>query len=204
MFYTNKTKANQDAFILKYCSTSSIQRRRPTTCDRTSKIFQTKCFVPERNTKRLVPVCQKSFLSILCITRPRLNYIMRIFHEQGKPPVERRGGDHCSHKNELKKSAVESFLSSVKCIESYYSKIQTNVLYLSSELTITKLFEIYNENSHPELKVKQSCFRSIFKSKFYQGFKLPRVDACSTCTELSDKINQCMDEILLHKSECTH
>ncbi|XP_065361529.1 uncharacterized protein LOC135955147 [Calliphora vicina] len=83
----------------------------------------------------------------------------------------------------MKKSAVSSFLSSLKCVE-------------SNELNKNKLFKIYNENSPDELKVKKTYFRSIFNSKFNLEVKLPRKIVCSTCSDLSDKITTCMDKHL--------
>ncbi|KAF9806466.1 hypothetical protein SFRURICE_001261 [Spodoptera frugiperda] len=138
-------------------------------------------------------VTSKSFLAILGITRARLNYVTKVFHEQGQVPIEKRGGNHRSHQFVEKKAAVVCFLNSLKCVESHYCRSQTKRHYLPSELTINKLYKMYNKSCAIELKVKGSYFRSIFNTKFNLGFKVPRVDVCSTCTELAEKIKKCTD-----------
>jgi len=56
--------------------------------------------------------------------------------------------------------------------------------YLSSDLSINKLWEMYNEEAHADLKVKKGYFRKVFNTNFNLGFKSPQSDMCSTCISL--------------------
>ncbi|XP_028173200.1 uncharacterized protein LOC114362131 isoform X2 [Ostrinia furnacalis] len=61
--------------------------------------------------------------------------------------------------------------------------------YVSSDLNIKKMWRLYQENQTDEnLKVRHCFFRRIFVVHYNIGFKTPRVDICSKCSELSEKI----------------
>lgn len=51
------------------------------------------------------------------------------------------------------------------------------------------MWRLYQENQTDEnLKVRHCFFRRIFVVHYKIGFKTPRVDICSKCSELSEKI----------------
>lgn len=141
----------------------------------------------------------KSFLSVLQVKRTRVENIVKRYNKETTMPYESRGGDHISHKFENKKNAVISFISSLKCGESHYCRSQTERKYLPSELNIRILLKMYNASVEGNdsidesrqvvsLKVKEGYFRRIFNRHFNLGFGNPRVDVCSTCTELNEQI----------------
>lgn len=70
----------------------------------------------------LVPVCKKLFISTLCISRDRVQLLMRKFHESGNAPKECRGGDRRTKEYENKKEAVKAFILSLQILESHYCR----------------------------------------------------------------------------------
>lgn len=194
-FYNEKTKPLQDAFILKYIQHTKIKRRRPSTATNRIQDIRCKYFVPTR-TKSLIPVCLNTFMSILKVSRFRINNIVRKFIDTGQMPQERRGGDRVRNKNQAKMRSVQQFLNSLKCSESHYCANKSGRKYLPAELNIRKLWTMYNNQQEEVPYVKESYFRTIFNTKYNLGFGSPRVDVCSTCLQYSEKIKRAGEETL--------
>lgn len=57
----------------------------------------------------MIPVCQKTFTMVLCISKDRIKGVMRRFYEK-EMAKERRGGDRKSQKFEEKRQAIQAFI----------------------------------------------------------------------------------------------
>ncbi|VVC87681.1 unnamed protein product [Leptidea sinapis] len=114
--------------------------------------------VESLSSKKRVPVCQTFFLKVLQITKYRVQTVMKEYFENGVLLTEKRGGDRVSQKNARKKLAVIGFIENLHCDEPHYCRGNTKRYYLSSELSINKLWRLYNtqaetiwaENSFPK------------------------------------------------------
>lgn len=113
---------------------------------------------------------------------------MKEYYETGKLLQEKRGGDRVSQKNIHKKEAVMKFINSVPCTEPHYCRGNTTRYYLASELSINKLWKMYNSQAADDLKVKKCYFRRIFNTKYNLGFGTPRTDVCATCLRFSSEL----------------
>lgn len=188
-FYAIHQKDKQDAILIKYCDNKVTKRRRPKNGVNQGKDFQIKCFVP-RLRGEVVPVCQKAFLGILGLKKGRLQFVLKKFFSTGKSPHDERGGDRKSVKNVGKRQAITNFILKLKCTESHYCRSRSTRQYLPSELSVNKLFSMYNSQANDNLKVKSWLFRSVFNTKFNVGFKRARTDMCSTCLQLNEQIQR--------------
>lgn len=191
-FYEVKQKIYQDNFILKYCKTVPVKRKRPKNSTHRGKIFQTQFYVMSAQ-KRLIPVCKKSFMEILGITRRRIDTVSKNYFKTSQPARENRGGDRLSEKYRAEKESVMNFINKFKAVESHYCRGQSERLYLDSNLNITKMWSMYQSGNNGQ-PVKKSYFRQIFNTKYNLGFGSPRTDVCSTCLQLTEKIKSCSDE----------
>lgn len=191
-FYEVKQKIYQDNFILKYCKTIPVKRKRPKNSRHSQKIFQAQFFVLSQQ-KKFIPVCKKSFMEILGITRRRIDTVTKNYFRTSLPAQENRGGDTKSEKYQCKKQSVMNFINKFKAIESHYCRGQSERLYLDSSLNITKMWTMYQIDNN-EQPVKKSYFRHIFNTQYNLGFGTPRTDVCSTCLQLTEKIKRCSDE----------
>lgn len=186
-FYALPDKIHQDNFILKYINVTKIARRRPASGEGVPKTISIKYFVRLKNTG-VVPVCRLAFLSILLLTKNRINGVANRHFRSGRCAFETRGGDRHSKRFAERKEEVCSFIRKLQPIESHYCRDRTNRKYLASELNITKLWTMYDNAVATDHKVKLSYFREIFNTKFNIGFGTPRTDVCSTCLQFSEKI----------------
>lgn len=193
-FYESKEKYVQDNFILSHAISKPVKRRRQTTGQKKERLFSTKYFVRDFDTLNTIPVCKESFKNILGIKDSRIDNINNAGFETGKVKQEKRGGDTKSRKYLPRKEAVVKFITSLQCVESHYCRGRSQRKYLSSQLTINKLFRMYDSQSDASVKVKQSYFRHIFNTNFNLGFGHPRTDMCSVCIELSERIRSEKDK----------
>lgn len=171
-----------------------IKRRRPKSGTNTQKEARAKYFIRNLN-KDLIPVCYNTFLKALRVSRFRVNRIAQRYHMDGEMAKERRGGNTTGNKFVAKKENVMQFLNKLKCSETHYCVNRTGRKYLPAELNITKLWRMYiAETENENLHVKQHYFRYIFNRSYNLGFGSPRVDVCSTCLSLQEKIKACKNE----------
>lgn len=131
-----------------------------------------------------VPVCQNAFRSLHGITGRRIQTLQSQLINEGKIKKDGRG-KHVNRPHRLKDSVLEHIhehIKSLKGRKSHYSLHESNKLYLSEELNIKKLFEMFKE-LYPEDKASYESYRSIFNTHYNIGFGYPRCDTCSTCDE---------------------
>lgn len=187
-FYSHKTKILQDAFILKYVIADDPSRKSKTFLDREPKMFFGKFFVPTPSGTQL-RVCRQTFLRSLNLKKHRVQGIIKRHKLSGTMPSEGRGGDHKSANNRDKLSSVKKFIEKLKCCESHYCRSKTVArMYLPSELSVQKLWKMYEAECNEEQHVKESYFRKIFNTNYNLGFGTPRSDVCSVCTQYNEKI----------------
>lgn len=148
-------------------------------------------------------VCERAFRQILGVGNSRIQNITRSYATTANVAQEKRGGDHTSFRYKEKKESVISYIKTLKCLESHYCRGRSRRKYLSSDLNIEKLARAYNATVNDQLKVKTSYFRYVFNNNFNLGFGSPRVDVCSTCLELVEKIKQETDPRKLSAIEAT-
>lgn len=187
-FYSTSRKVVQDSFPLKYTVQNKPARTsRAKIAGSSRKTTSNSYFIPTK--KGPVQVCAKSFLTILGVSKYRVQILCRTHLTTGLPPKENRGGDRRSKFNENRKKLVTEFLKKLEPVESHYTRDKSTRLYLPCELNLKKLWRMYNENTDKaENKVKYSFFRNIFNFDFNMSFKTPTTDACSTCIQLQSQI----------------
>ena len=137
---------------------SSPKRRRPRANTRKSTSMIVAYHIPVGLNRYMKPVCAKFFAKLFGFGHSRLNTIAKSVM-CGEECRERSGGDHKKEKFAAKREKVISFISNLKGRESHYSRKKSQRLYLSSELSISKLFKLYNASVSSELKVKKFFFK---------------------------------------------
>lgn len=187
-FYSTNKKQIQDAFILKYTAPVDVTRWRPKDGSKQRRQFQVKCYVGTKKNK-LIPVCQRSFLLILQITRTRLHTVVHRYFETKEMPRERRGGDRKSGMNLANVNAIISFLNTLKCSDLHNCVSKTGPKrYLPPELNVKKLYKMFLSKNEGQKFGKEWLFRSVVTQKFCASFRTPQTDLCFTCYQLKRRI----------------
>lgn len=135
-----------------------------------------------------LPVCHKGFMSIHGITNRRTQTLKKSLAMRGMAPVDGRG-KHTNRPHKLSQDKIDTIcehIKSFKARNAHYSLCDTKKKYLSEELNIKKMFELYL-TQYPQGQVSYEIYRQIFNTKFNLSFGYPRTDTCSTCDEYLSK-----------------
>lgn len=197
--YCSSNKQLQDQKVSRLISHNGVKRQRSRTTNclglglpQKSKphSFSAHYMFPIANGNN-VTVCKSFFLHLTTFKSDRVRQILRKLRH-GEDFVENRGGDRVSQKSILKKNSVREFIGNLKGSESHYNRKKTKRVYLSSDLSIKKLWTIYNSSTTSDLKVTKSMFRRIFCTEFNVGFKSPASDICGYCAMMDNKIKNAL------------
>lgn len=187
-FFQHHTKVQQDIFLTRLISPYAPERRRDSKVSRDKqkkRQFSTTYFL--KDVKKPRPVYQKLFLKVFSLKKDRVNTIAKTIFE-GSIPREKRGGDRKSAKSLEKIEALKKFIGKFPATESHYNRSKSKRIYLSCELSQSKLRRMYNYSVPPNLQIKKTMFQKVFTQCFNIGFKSPASDACGTCILLNNQI----------------
>ena len=160
--------------------------RRPDGKEHYDASYRYKVRVKRRNGIEEVDICSKAFISMHGITRAKLVHIQKSLKTFGVAPVDKRGQHSSKHRklSDDLSGKIFDHISSFRGRLSHYSLKDSKKLYLSEELNIRKMFQLFKEK-HPNLSVSYDTYRNIFNTKFNISFGYPRTDTCSTCDEFT-------------------
>lgn len=100
----------------------------------------------------------------------RLQHIL-VTLEEGRPFVERRGGDRVSKNFESKKNSVRNFTGNLQGTESHYNRNKSKRIYLQGDLSIKKLCNIYNSlQVTPNFILRFQCSERYFAVNLISDF----------------------------------
>lgn len=188
--YRNKSKVDQDNFLLNYIQSKEPNRSRPRSANPRSRIMAD-YFVRKIN-GTLVRVCAQTFSSITGISRFRINGINKSFKSTGEIRIEKRGGSRLKKKDTEVTDSIVQCIQTLKCRESHYGRAKSVRVYMDPELSVKKIWKLWQRNSLQNSKpvASYSKFYNIFQTRFNIGFGSPKTDACSFCEECTVKIKK--------------
>lgn len=206
-FYSKPDRQVQNEYILKYTTCETPRRSRPRT-DVQEKNVTIKYFMNKRRdgVVQRVQVCKKTFIETLGVSRDRVQNLCKQFFQSGITPVDKRGGFKNAAKFEHKRHAFKNFIESLRPIDKHYCRSKnTHRYYLSSDLSIAKLHNMYNESVLQNLHVNYEYFRTYFEQNYNIGFGTPSTDVCSFCLMHKEtiKFSQDPDEKIKLQTELT-
>ncbi|KAJ8893388.1 hypothetical protein PR048_005979, partial [Dryococelus australis] len=116
----------------------------------------------------LMQVCGKSFLSILGVSKFRVQNICKQHLKTGRSPSEKCGGDTRLRKYLGKRHQVHKYIKSIKCVESHYTCEQSVIKYLR---------DAYNNGINGQNQVKYNFLLGYFYEQFQYQFQVSS-DGC--------------------------
>ncbi|KAJ8251689.1 hypothetical protein GJAV_G00224050 [Gymnothorax javanicus] len=128
----------------------------------------------------VVTVCKAFFLATFVVSNGRLNRILRKQLTVGGDVPDRRGKH--SHHRTLDKARLEEIKAHISSFPSFESDFTTSHQqsrrYLSPDLTVAKMYELYCEKCKEQEKepLKEWVYRRIFVTDFNLSFHSPRKD----------------------------
>ncbi|CAG2220578.1 unnamed protein product [Mytilus edulis] len=135
-------------------------------------------------------VCKAFFLGILHVSKKTVEYSLKkkehgVFvgrDNRGKNPSINRTPEGDRH-------FIREHIQSFPTVSSHYTRKDSNRQYLSSNLSVQKMHQLYEKEC--QRKGKKTCkinvYRDTFCNEFNLAFHKPKKDQCSTCTIYYEK-----------------
>ncbi|KAF0721887.1 Uncharacterized protein FWK35_00025934, partial [Aphis craccivora] len=99
-----------------------------------------------------------------------------------------------------KVNKVRNFLNEIPKVPSHYCRKRSSRLYLTPDLSIANLYEIYSKKENSEA-VNMNVFRKIFKEfEPPLAIFLPKKDQCAVCNEAEHKNDAEISETMIYAS----
>ncbi|KAJ8688004.1 hypothetical protein QAD02_023799 [Eretmocerus hayati] len=137
-----------------------------------------------------VRVCKVMFMNTLGISGKFVNTALKKARNKSEAIVDRRGRNRGT-KDNLNKVRTELRASVVKHInlfpriESHYARKDSNKEYLSSELSLNKMYKLYETWSLKKYGTSASkwVYSDVFNTEFNISFYKPKKDLCNLCEQ---------------------
>ena len=197
-FFAMSDWSLQTAYLSGQVKVSTVAKRY--TKNENSRRQQSKCYYLPNDECRDVRVCKLFFCGVLSLSDGRIARAT----SHGVPHPDRRGRHEPHNKTpDADSKFVEEYIQKFKTYASHYSRRKNpNRTYLSPDLNITKMYEMYRchcQEQNPSRKpVKLPIFRNIFNHKFNLSFHPPHQDTCKTCDALDAQISACTGDNAKH------
>lgn len=133
-----------------------------------------------------VQVCQQTFREIFCITKKRLENLVKKKKLGCTTYTDLRKDNKRKVKyTEKHRRLIHEHINSFPRNESHYCRKKSSKEYLSPDLNINRLYRAFIQK-YPNANISSKYYRKTFKNDFPQlSFKHPRQDTCRTCDLLN-------------------
>ena len=150
-------------------------------------------------------VCKAFFLATLAIGEAYVSHAMAHMNDGVFTGSENRGKHRPHNKtSENLMQKVRQHIESFPKVEGHYTRQDSNRQYLGSELSITRMYELYKEKhqANGEAIVGPQIYRRVFNEEYNFSFHVPKKDQCSLCTKYNrDDINGAASDELIEAYE---
>lgn len=133
--------------------------------------------------KQRKKVCQKIFLETLAISEKVVRTAMLKLDDVGMIEPDRRGGrvESLQESDKIKRELVTSHINRFPRIESHFCRQNTDREYLSSDLTLMNMYQMFISDKYNDGKsVSYTFYSSIFHEQKL-SFHHPKKYQCSLC-----------------------
>ena len=182
LFWKLDDVQKQRLFIANHCTTAAIKRS--WNREKVSGITRNRVTSRKYNLGGHI-VCKDMFHNTLNVSEQYVKTCLLKADEGGvihsNHGLMNKTGNH--HLTVDQRDLIKDHIKSFPVMESHYLREQTNRQYLSSDLNVMKMYELYTHkytNVLPNLP-KEPSYRKIFLDNFNLGFHRPKKDQCSTC-----------------------
>lgn len=182
--YKLDSKNEQDLHLQRMIEKHDVKQRRPRKGNESKQYDSSfKYYVLLQGKK--IQVCRNAFFRLYDVTDKKIRRIRNLL-KAGETPRDMRGKKSPSNKKtpdvlKLIHDHIESF--PVK--KTHYAAKE--YLYLSSELTVNKMYELFKER-FPSVGVKYEFYLKYFNENFTLKFGKPQIDTCAYCEERQVKL----------------
>lgn len=197
-------KEKQDTFLGGLISLKDVSRRRPRNNQRGNRSCS--CIYKIRiDGTNETAVCKQAFCSLFGVGKSIVERIISNIKLNIPSPIDKRGKQTLNRPNKICDQIVFQIKSHInsfpRCVSHYSRMDNSKKRYLSPELSVKKMYQMYLEKyehnflerqSKGEIckpKVKYDFYWQYFNKNFNLSFASPKSDTCQTCDRLQNLIN---------------
>lgn len=144
-------------------------------------------------------MCRTFFVNKLGIDQKRIYYCFNNLTTQDLGiPLPRRKGKHIKRFTPSEKlEEIRKHINFFPTLDSHYYRATTVKKYLAPDLTITKMYQYYLEDTPDPLKLR--VYRKVFNNEFNLSFYTPKKDQCNKCFLYKNTNNPTADEKVIYE-----
>ncbi|XP_012940161.1 uncharacterized protein LOC106012278 [Aplysia californica] len=176
-FYKLADLQKEREFVARHIETTEPKVGKPN-----SRRSKTHAYYLTVNGKRL-KVCRNTFLATLSISEKFVRVVLSKITETGVVEEDKRGGrqsEQMKTREEQNRDKISRHIDRFSRVESHYCRASSSKEYLSPDLTLSKMYDMYvKENSCNDIPSFHT-YRRVFKTKSL-AFHSPKKDQCSLC-----------------------
>ncbi|CAG4950209.1 unnamed protein product [Parnassius apollo] len=186
----------QTVYLGGLIKTENVEKERSKTGTGKKRSCSHKYYIKLGN--RNIQICRNGFASIHGISKKRVDNVAKEYRDPTvTTPAQSNRGKHQNRPNRIPSewvSKVDSHIRSFPRRESHYGKNKSSRYYLSPELNIKRMYELYLKKHELGLEasakpiVSFDFYYRYFKQNFKYSFGSPRSDTCKKCDMLSNKL----------------
>ncbi|KAK6169369.1 hypothetical protein SNE40_020437 [Patella caerulea] len=131
-----------------------------------------------------VRVCHVMFVNTVNVSDRMINTVILKTNAGGTVEGEKRGGRSANQatRDTRIRNLVKNHINRFPRMESHYVRANSSCEYLSDELTVSKMFEMYTAEHTTDDKVNLSFYYKVFKSLNLK-FTRPKKKICVVCVK---------------------
>lgn len=200
--FWNMDDNKKNEFYSKFVKRKEIARRRVKDSAKKKNSF---FYYFEKN-NNYQQVCKTFFLNTLDISDKRIYYHFKHLYDSTVGVAKTlKKGRHTKHITPQETNdKIKNFIKSFPTIDSHYCRSTSSRKYLEQGLSISKMFNLYQEK-YPDDTTKFCIFSKIFNNSFNLSFFKPKKDQCDRCLlykNCKENISQAEQKIYdTHKNE---
>jgi hypothetical protein len=135
-------------------------------------------------------VCKTFFMSTVCIWDKLIRYTLQRKQHGVFVGIYNRGKHAPANKtNDVQSEYIKKHIECFPVVESQYTRKSTKRRYLSQDLSIRKIYDLYKiKFQEDEISpASEMVYRKIFCTEYNLSFHKPKKDLCQICNKYNEK-----------------
>lgn len=193
-------ESRKNIFRSYYDETMTFERKRDFICQHVEVLGTSKRYGRKRKQetrkyylpveKQRKQVCKSFFLNTLNIGKKTIECSLKRKCHGSFDGMDQRGRHTPANKTDDHTiKHIKNHIESFPAVESHYTRKSTSRKFLSQDLSIRKMYDLYKTKCQEDgiTPVSEKVYRNVFCNEYNFSFHKPKKDTCQTCNTYNEK-----------------